>query len=88
MKEGGDEEPSVAPTYDISKNTVWYLAALKNVGITQNYIEEIPEYETASFPPDTFNSNWEKYPGNTRFDLKPWINTEIQKLYMRGKGGE
>ena len=64
-----------------------YLAALKNLGMTQNDIEEITEFETATCHPDTFNSNWAKYPGNTRFDLKPEITTEIQKLYMRGNRG-
>ena len=35
MKEGGDEEPAVAPTDEISKNNTCYLAALQNIGITQ-----------------------------------------------------
>ena len=26
------------------------------------------------------------YPGNTRFDLKPEITIELQKLYMKGGG--
>ena len=55
----------MAAIYDISKKTVCYLAALQNLGITQNYIEEITEFETAPYPPDTFHSNWAKYPGNT-----------------------
>ena len=29
LKEGGDEEPSVAPIYDISNKNACYLAALK-----------------------------------------------------------
>ena len=41
LKEGGDEEPSVAPAYDISNKTVCYLAALKHLEITQNNIEEM-----------------------------------------------
>ena len=41
LKEGGDEEPPIAPTYDISNKTVCYLAALKNIGMNQNDIEEI-----------------------------------------------
>ena len=36
MKEGGDEELAVAPTYDIPNKNVCYLAALQNIGITQN----------------------------------------------------
>ena len=64
-----------------------YLSALKNLGITQNYIEEITEFETAPCPPDTFNSNWAKYPGNNQFDLKPEITMELQNLYMRVRGG-
>ena len=36
MKEGGDEELSVAPTYDISNKSACYIAALQNIGITQN----------------------------------------------------
>ena len=41
LKEGGDEEPSAAPTYDIFNETACYLAALKNIGMTQNNIKEI-----------------------------------------------
>ena len=41
LKERGDKEPSVAPTYDISKKTACYLAALKNIVITENNTEEI-----------------------------------------------
>ena len=39
MDEGGHEEPAVAPTYDISTKNVCYLAALQNIGITQNNTE-------------------------------------------------
>ena len=81
MKEGGDEEPSVSPIYAISNKTECYLTAL----ITKNNTEEITEFETAPFPPDNFHLNWGKYPVNTRFDPKPEINIELQKLYMRGK---
>ena len=76
-----------APTYDISNKTACYLAALQNIGITQNNIEDIIEFETAPCPPDNFHWNWGKYPGNTRFDPKPEITIKLQKLYMRGKGG-
>ena len=62
-----------------------YLTALQNIVITQNNTEEITEFETAPFPPDIYHSNWLKYPWNTRFDLKPEINIELQKLYMGGK---
>ena len=41
LKEGLYEEPSLAPTYDISNKTAYYLAALQNLGITQNDIEEM-----------------------------------------------
>ena len=68
------------------QQNVCYLAALQHLGITQNNTEEITEFETAPCPPDTFHSNWAQYPGNTRFDLKPEITIEPQKLYMRGKG--
>ena len=44
------------------------------------------EFETAPCPPDTFHSNWGKYTGNTQFDLKPEINIQQQKLYMKGNG--
>ena len=64
-----------------------YLAALQNIGITQNNTEEITEFETAPCPPDTFHSNWAQYLRNTRFELNPEIIIELQKLYMRGKGG-
>ena len=55
LKVGGDEEPSVVPTHDISNKTACYLSALQNLGITQNYIGEMEEFETAPCPPDTFN---------------------------------
>ena len=87
LKEVGYEEPSVAPTDDIYKKNACYLAALQNLGIAHNNTEEIPEFETAPCPPDILNSGWAQYPGNTRFDLKPEIAIELQKLYMRGKGG-
>ena len=35
LKEGGDEEPSVDTTYDMSNKTACYLPALKNIGITK-----------------------------------------------------
>ena len=63
-----------------------YLAALQHLGITQKNTEQITEFETETFPPDTFHSNWAKYLGNTRFYLKTEIKIELQKLYMRGKG--
>ena len=87
LKEGGYEQPSVAHTDNISNKTVCYLAALQNLEITINNTEEIKEFETVLYPPDTFHSNWSKYPGNTRFDLKPEINIELQNLYIRVKGG-
>ena len=55
MKEGGEEELSVAPAYDISNINVSYLAALKNRGITQNNTEEITEFDTALCPTYTFS---------------------------------
>ena len=63
-----------------------YLAALQNLGITQKNTEEITEIDTAPCRPDNFHSNWSQYPGTTRFELKPEIDIEIQKIYMRGKG--
>ena len=65
LKEGGDEEPSVSPTDNIYNKTVCYLAALKNLGITKNNTEEITEFEIAPYPPDTFHSNWARYPENS-----------------------
>ena len=38
-KEGGDEEPVVAPTNDISNKNASYLGSLKNIGITLNNTE-------------------------------------------------
>ena len=32
-----------------------------------------------------FHSNLSRYPGNTRFDLKPENTIELQNLYMAGK---
>ena len=86
MKEGVDKEPLLAPTYDISNKNAYYLAALQNLGIIQNNTEEITEFETSPCPPDTSNSIWAQFPGNTRFDLKPKIAIELQNLYTRGKG--
>ena len=34
-----------------------------------------------------FHPNWSQYPGDTRFDLKPEITIDLQKLYIRGRGG-
>ena len=79
------KEPPVSPTYDISNRTECYLSALQNIGMKQNNTEEITEFETAPYPPDTFHSNWAKYPFNTRFDLKYEINIELQKLYTKVK---
>ena len=87
LKEWGDKEPVVPPTYDISNKNECYLAALQHIVITQNNTEEITEYRISPCPPDTFNSNWSKYPGNALFDLKHEINIELQKLYIRGGGG-
>ena len=50
--------------------------------------EEITEFDTASCPPDTFHLNWEEYPRNNWFYLKPEITIDLQKLYMRAKGNE
>ena len=61
-----------------------YLAALKNIGITQNNTKT--EFETAPCPPDNYYSNWAQCPDNNRFGLGTEINIELQKLYMRGKG--
>ena len=36
LKEGGHEEPSVAPIDDIYNKNACYLAALKNLGIIKN----------------------------------------------------
>ena len=44
LKEGGYEEPPVAPTNDISNKTACYLASLQNLGMTQNDVEEITEF--------------------------------------------
>ena len=44
LKEGGYEEPLVAPTDDISNKTACYLASLQNLGMTQNDVEEITEF--------------------------------------------
>ena len=33
-----------------------------------------------------FHSNWARYPGNTRFDLKVEITIELQNLYVASKG--
>ena len=41
LKEGGEEESSVAPADDISKKTVCYLEALQNLWITQNNTNKI-----------------------------------------------
>ena len=62
------------------------FSSTKKIGIKQNNTEEITESETSPCPPDTFHSNWAKYPGNTRFDLKTDITIALQSLYMRGKG--
>ena len=86
LKVEGNEEPSVAPTDDISNKTTFYLEAIQNTGITQKNPEEMIEFETAPCPPDTFHSNWAQYPGNYQFELKPEVTNEIQKLYMRVKG--
>ena len=83
MKERGDEEPEGAPTDNISNKNACYLAALQNLGITSKNTEEITEFETTPCPLDTYRSNWAQYPGTTRFDLKPDITIELQKLYMR-----
>ena len=40
LREEGYEEPSVAPTYDISKKNECYLAALKNIGITKKILKK------------------------------------------------
>ena len=85
MNEIGYEEPEVAPTYDISNKNAWYLAALKNLGITKNSIEEMTEFDTAPCPPDKFYSNWEQYQGNNQFDLKPENDIKLQKIYTRGR---
>ena len=63
-----------------------YLAALQDILIKQKNTEQITEFETAPYTPDTFHSNWAQYPGNSRFDLKTEIAFELQKLYMRVKG--
>ena len=55
LKEGGDEEPSLDPTYDISNKTACYLVALQNIGIAKNNTEEIIEFETATCPQDNFH---------------------------------
>ena len=62
-----------------------YLAALQDLGIAQTNTEKMIEFETAPCPLDTFNSNWAKYPGNNKFDLKPKINIDLKKLCMIGK---
>ena len=86
MKEGGYEEPELSPTYDILNKNVCYLAALQNIGTTQKNTEEITEFDTAPCPPDNFHPNWSQYPGDTRFELKPEITIDMQKLYIRGRG--
>ena len=40
LKEGVDEEPSVAHTDDISNKTACYLAAQQNVGTTQKKLKK------------------------------------------------
>ena len=65
MKEGVYKDPEVAPTDDISSKKLCYLAALKSLGITQNYTEEITEFEKSPCPPENFHSSWAQYPGNT-----------------------
>ena len=67
---------------------MYSLAALKHLGITQNYTEYITKFVTAPYPPDTFQSNWTQYPGNSRFDLNTIIAFYPQKLYMRVRRGE
>ena len=57
LKEGGCEEPSVAPEGDISNKNVCYLEALQHLGITKNNTEQINKFETAPCPPGTFHSN-------------------------------
>ena len=49
-----------------------YLAALKNIGITQNNTKT--EFETAPCPPDNYYSNWAQCPDNNRFGLGTEIN--------------
>ena len=39
LKEGGYKEPVVDTTYDIPNKNACYLAALKNIRITQNNTE-------------------------------------------------
>ena len=41
LKEGGYEEPSVAPRYDIFNKTTCYLEVLKYLVIAQNNTEEV-----------------------------------------------
>ena len=55
LKEGADNEGVVPPTNDISNKNVCYLSALQHLGITQNNTEEINEFETAPYSPDTFH---------------------------------
>ena len=40
LKEGGDEEPSLDPTYDISNKTACYLAALQNIRIKKTILNK------------------------------------------------
>ena len=76
LNEGGYEEPSLAPIDDIYNKNACYLAALKNLGISQNNTEQITEFDTTPCPPDTFYSNWAQYIGSTRFDRNPKITIE------------
>ena len=50
-----------------------YLAALEKIEISQNTPAQISDFETAPCSSDTFHSNWARYPGNTRFDLRAEI---------------
>ena len=58
---------------------------MQKLRITQNTPALISDFETAPCTSDTFNSNWARYPGKTRFDLKAEIAIELQNLYMAGK---
>ena len=49
------KEPVVAPTNDLSEKNVSYLAALQDIGNTQDNTEEIIEFKTAPCTPNIFH---------------------------------
>ena len=55
LKEGGDNEPVVAPIDGMSSKTTYYLSAIQHLGIVQNTPAQISEFETTTCSSEKFH---------------------------------